>query len=66
MIRLILGLGNPGKEYERTRHNAGRAAAEYFVKKIVAGEFEFDKKSNCRRQSWENQIFDCFAGNIYE
>jgi len=32
MIRLILGLGNPGKEYENTRHNAGRMAAEYFAK----------------------------------
>src|SRR3990172_12622944 len=46
MIRLILGLGNPDREYEGTRHNAGRSAAEYFAKKIGAGDFEFDKKSN--------------------
>jgi len=46
MIRLILGLGNPGKEYENTRHSAGRAAAEYFAKKQGYFAFEYDKKSN--------------------
>src|SRR3989338_7631677 len=46
MIRLILGLGNPGKEYENTRHNAGRMAAEYFAKGGPAFGWEHDKKSN--------------------
>ena len=46
MIRFILGLGNPGEEYENTRHSAGRVAAEYFAKKAGIPDFEYDKKSN--------------------
>ncbi|MBC7803176.1 MAG: aminoacyl-tRNA hydrolase [Candidatus Parcubacteria bacterium] len=30
-IRLVVGLGNPGKDYERTRHNAGFWAVERFA-----------------------------------
>ena len=30
-IRLVVGLGNPGREYERTRHNAGYWLVERFA-----------------------------------
>ena len=42
----IIGLGNPGKEYENTRHNAGRMSVEYFAKKNDLPEFKLDKKSD--------------------
>ena len=33
MAFVIVGLGNPGNEYAKTRHNAGRLALELFAKK---------------------------------
>lgn len=40
MAHVIIGLGNPGPEYTRTRHNAGRMAAEHFVEVERLGDFK--------------------------
>jgi PTH1 family peptidyl-tRNA hydrolase len=56
MPYIIAGLGNPGEEYENTRHNTGRIVLETVAKELgiadfIDGEskgdgFEFNKKLN--------------------
>lgn len=46
---LIVGLGNPGKEYENTRHNAGFVAAD-----ILADKFNM---------KWSKSKFDALFGD---
>jgi len=44
MAWVIAGLGNPGEEYENTRHNAGRMALEYFAERADIWPLKEDKK----------------------
>lgn len=46
MAIVIVGLGNPGKEYEKTRHNAGRSAVELVAKQEGFVGFVFNKTTN--------------------
>ena len=42
-MKLVVGLGNPGKEYEKTRHNIGYMFLDYI---IGNKEFSLNKKFN--------------------
>ncbi len=43
-MKLIVGLGNPGKEYEKTRHNAGFMAVERLADEFGFGPFKMVAK----------------------
>ena len=45
-MKLVVGLGNPGKEYINTRHNIGFGLLEFIAKK-EGYSFRLDKKFNC-------------------
>lgn len=41
----IVGLGNPGEEYENTRHNTGRIIVSWLAEDLLAPPLSLDKKS---------------------
>lgn len=43
-MKLIVGLGNPGKTYETTRHNIGFVAVEALQKRLKLGDFREESK----------------------
>jgi peptidyl-tRNA hydrolase, PTH1 family len=40
-MKLVVGLGNPGKEYENTRHNTGRIIVGIISKKLEDSKIKF-------------------------
>lgn len=51
MFRLVAGLGNPGRQYEGTRHNAGFLVLDELARRAAA-EFRFEAK-------WDAEVATC-------
>jgi len=45
-MTIIIGLGNPGEQYKKTRHNVGFMVVDAFAEKNNFLDFKLNKKSN--------------------
>src|SRR6266481_8990924 len=52
-MKLVIGLGNPGEKYQKTRHNAGWLALDFFREKFNFGKIEKFGKSEISKSPAE-------------
>jgi peptidyl-tRNA hydrolase, PTH1 family len=55
-MKIYMGLGNPGQEYQKTRHNAGFMFVDAIAKELSLN-FKFEKKFNAQLAVKRDDLF---------
>lgn len=55
-MKLIIGLGNPGEQYEKNRHNIGFMVVDELARKLSAGSPRFIIKKNIKTDVLETKF----------
>ncbi len=53
----IIGLGNPGRKYKKTRHNLGFLAIDYLIKNLIKGKNKWQKNKSGKYIFLSAEIF---------
>lgn len=65
MKYLIVGLGNPGREYENTRHNVGFKALDALIAKKEGAAFKTDRLGDVAQIRVKNKLLTLLKPSTY-
>src|SRR6266568_1781170 len=64
-MKLIVGLGNPGREYAHSRHNVGWMTVDEFAEKFPLGKIRIRERGSAGTHNGMRSVVESFASERF-